>query len=201
MKKYMSVLMMCARQSIYKLLGVLLLMVVSEGIWSFAELQGGGYGSGELDVGYGLSRIYQSLILYGILFVVWWIFTVILGIYGCRFKEGSASVLRRLQISRGKVFWIQVLYNCIAYIMLLSVQMIILFVIGSIYSNQFPQESGPQTIFLALVEYTYAFESTVVDMASPFVGTFGWFLRFCSIAVFSVSTACITTGLLNTEGN
>ena len=201
MKKYMSVLMMCARKSIFKLLVVMFLMIACESIWYFTLLQDVNYGAGRLDVRYGLSGMYQSIFLYGFLFVAWWTFTVILGIYGCRIKAGSASVLRRLQISRGKVFWMQVLYNCMAYIMLLSVQMIMLFAMGSIYSNRFPQESGPQTIFLSLVESSYTFEATVVDMASPFVGIFGWFLRFCSIAIFSVSAACITTGLLNMEGN
>lgn len=192
MKKYTSVLMICARRSIYKLLVVMFLMIASEGVWYFVQLK---------DVRYGLIGIYQSLILYGILFLSWCAITVILGVYGCRIKEGSTSVLRRLQISRGKVFWIQVIYNCMVYVTLLSVQMIIVFVMGFIYCNQFPQVSGPQTIFLALVENTYAFMPNVSDMVSPFMGIFGWFLRICSISIFSVSTACITTGLLNTEGN
>ena len=62
MKKYTSVLMICARRSVYKLLVVMLLMVVCEGAWYFAQMK---------DVRYGLIGIYQSLILYGILFLSW----------------------------------------------------------------------------------------------------------------------------------
>ena len=201
MKKYMSVLMMCARQSVYKLLSVIIVMVVCEWIWFSGLLKSAMSIPQDKWVYYGISleKIYNSFELWGILVLSWLAFTVILSIYGCRVKTGSPSIYRRLQVSRGKIFWVQVIYNFFSYGVLLSVQLIMFFWMGRQYGMGLPEHVGPQTVFLALGGESYFYHPSAADMASPFVGIIGWILRILSVAVFSFGTASILTGILAVE--
>lgn len=186
-REHTSILMMCARQSAYKLLVVMAVMCVWEWMW-FCE---------KLKNGIRLYRIYQSLDLGGIFVLAWILFTVILSRYGCRIKGQKINLFCRLQVPRIKIFCLQTLYNFASYFVLLGVQMMLFLFMGLQFCAMFPEQGGPQAMFMAfeyddLMRYSEDFDvffTSIAEIASPTANAVGWIIRIIVIGVFSVVTA------------
>ena len=184
-----SILMMCARQSAYKLLAVLAIMCVWEWMWFCEKLKGG----------IRLYRIYQSFDLGWIFLLSWILFTVILSTYGCRIKGQNINLFCRLQVPKIKIVCLQTLYNFASYFMLLSVQMMLFLFMGLQFCATFPERGGPQAMFMAfeyddLMRYSEDFDmfvTSIAEIASPTASAMEWIIRIVVIGVFSVVTASL----------
>ena len=143
MKKYMSILMMCARQSVYKLLAVLAVMFVWEWILVFQA-----FGLGEI--------VYINVCAYvdfrGPFFCSWIAFMVILSKYGCKMRGPTGNLLRRLQVPGGKIFLLQGIYNFASFFILWGTQIMIYMAIALVHFVRFPERWGPQTLFIEIID-------------------------------------------------
>ncbi len=159
MKKYLSVFGLYARSSIYRVLGVLLVMGGAEAGLFMAKLQAAlaDYNNpqGVTEFGRGPELLHFEEILekchIPLCFMVAFILiTVFLCLPGTEFQSKTGYTLRRLSISERSVLLIQWMYNIMVYSILLAVQVLFCFVLSQVYISQVLAEFiGNQTVFLA----------------------------------------------------
>ena len=145
MKKHLSVFMLMAQSSIYKVISVLILMIVTEtGLFYMRMKQGMIGDSFNLEMAVDESRILWIL---GIAFVL---ITIFLCQIGCGFSSKTGYTLQRLSISERMVFVWQSIYNMMCYSLLWFVQILVVFGVCSLYVTMAPEgDVTNQTIFLA----------------------------------------------------
>ena len=145
MKKHVSVFMLMARSSIYKVISVLFLMAVVEyglfyermKVWAVGDTY-------NLEFMIDGSRI---LWVFGIAFLL---ITIFLCQTGCGFSSKTGYTLCRLSISERMVFVWQSIYNVMCYSLLWLVQILVVFGICNLYVTMAPEGYVTnQTIFLA----------------------------------------------------
>lgn len=145
MKKHLSVFMLMARSSIYKILGLLALMAAVEGaLFCFVLSRGDVGGAYSLEL-----MIQQSHIL--------WVFgagfllmTLLLALTGCEGKSKCGYTLKRLSVSERWVFFWQSVYNVLCYLLLWAVQILIAVALCRLYEGlAAPEYVSGQTVFLA----------------------------------------------------
>ena len=159
MKKYLSVFGLYARSSIYRALGVLLVMGVAEAGLFMAKLNAAlaDYNNPQSvnEFGRGPEMLHFEEILEGchipLCFTVAFILvTIFLCLPGTEFQSKAGYTLRRLSISERSVLLVQWMYNMAVYIILLAVQLLICFSLSFVYMREVPAELiGNQTVFLA----------------------------------------------------
>ena len=160
MKKYLSVFGLFAQSSIYKTLGIILLMILAEtGLFAYAfvpDLSSESVSRFEHYI--GLSRIDLCLAAAFILI------TVVLCLPGTEFGSKVGYTLRRLSVSEKAVFFCQVIFNTISYLILWAVQVGILFAFSLWYTMKTPIEFvNNQSIFLAF--YRSEFLHTILPLS------------------------------------
>ena len=145
MKKHLSVFMLMARSSIYKVISVFVLMAVVEyGLVCMRLNQGVMSDQHNLEIVVDESRI---LWVFGAVFLL---MTVFLCQTGCGFSSKTGYTLRRLSISERMVFVWQSIYNMMCYCLLWFVQILVVFGLCNLYVNMAPEGFVTnQTIFLA----------------------------------------------------
>ena len=159
MKKYLSVFGLYARSSIYRVLGVLLLMGAAEAGLFMTKLKAAlaDYNNPQNipEFGKGPEMLHFEQILEGChiplcFMVAFVLITVFLCLPGTEFQSKTGYTLRRLSISERSVLLVQWVYNMTVYIILLAVQVLFCFVFSQIYISQVSAEFvGNQTVFLA----------------------------------------------------
>lgn len=151
MKKHLSVFALFARSSIFKVLGILLLMCAVEIIFFHFEMQealeayeivGSGMASLERLFARAATNVYFRVALV--------LISIVICLPGCEFKANTSYTLRRLSISERATFFNQAAYNVFAYFMLIAVQLIVVFGLSQYYISSVPSECiSNQTITLA----------------------------------------------------
>lgn len=148
MKKHLSVLMLMARSTIYKILALLVLMAAGESaLFCFALSDLAGRGEDDafsLELVLGQSRIAW---VFGACFLL---LTALLVMTGCEGKSKCGYTLRRLSVSERWVFLWQSVYNILCYLLLWAVQILTAVALCRLYeAKAAPQFVSGQTVFLA----------------------------------------------------
>lgn len=151
MKKHLSVFGLYARSSIFKILGVLLLMCAAENAFFRIELQKAltAYDSAGLSMA-SLEQIFVRSAVNVYFRVALVLITVIICLPGCAFKSRTDYTLRRLSVTERAIFFHQAIYNGFVYILLFAVQLVVAFGLARYYISTVPTECiTNQTIMLA----------------------------------------------------
>lgn len=160
MKKHLSLFGLFARSSIYKVLSILGLMCVAEIVLFASKFAGEASAEyvGRFEHYVGVSRLE---IIFGLTFVL---ITVILCLPGTEFGSKVGYTIRRLQINERAIFFHQAIFNSVVYILLWSVQIVLLYGFSIWYSSTVPpQFANNQSIFLAF--YRDSFLHTVLPLS------------------------------------
>lgn len=143
MKKYISVFQMIARSSLYKVCLILIGMVIAEGSMLYLTITN--------PSGFNFEE-YIDQSQYSLAFQIAYILvTIVIVLPGMNLGSNQSYTLQRLRIKERKIYWLQSLYNMLAYVLLWGVQMIMVFVSIVIYQKNIPIEAtlSNQTMFLA----------------------------------------------------
>ena len=143
LKKHLSVFMLIARSSIYKVIGLITLMLLCESALLFATIE---------EQYYFVSHITQARTswVFGIIFLL---ITVLLSSFGWERSGKLRYTYKRLSISEKTFFFWQSLFNTICFVLLWMFQ--ILFVIVSFYFAKNWITEGyfnHQTLFVSFLE-------------------------------------------------
>lgn len=145
MRKHLSVFMLMARSSIYKVISVLILMTVAELGLFYGRMKVWAVGDT-----YNLEMMIDGSRVVGVFGVAFVLITLFLCQTGCGFSSKTGYTLRRLSISERWVFVWQSLYNMMCYSLLWFVQILVVFGLCNIYVSMAPEGFVTnQTIFLA----------------------------------------------------
>lgn len=187
MKRYLSVFEMIARSSIYKVLLTLMVMVVAQGISFYMTM----LSPSGLSVEDFIEQSHYSLI-YKIAYVL---ITIILVIPGMDIGSKQSYTLKRLRIKEKRIFWLQTIYNILAYMLLWGVQLVMLLGSCLVYQNNLPEgvTLTNQTMFLAFYRNVFMHNILPLEDSSTW-----WF-----ILIIWISTAMVAaefTKLRREEG-
>lgn len=179
MKRYLSVFEMIIRCSIYKVLGILGIMIALEaGLLAFAWNQPIATMQPSLE-----EWIERSWICIPFLFAYWGV-TKVLSSSGTNVGSMQAYTLQRLRIAEKRVNLLQCIYNIFCYTLLWMTQVLVFFVASGVYMKY---KTGAiltnQTIFLAF------YRNTFMHSILPMEDIFGWF----TLAFFIVLGGILTT--------
>ena len=187
MKKVLSVFELLVRNTIYKVLMVLVAAGVVE-IVSFwnrmleqlaLQSQPAGAGVG----GNSLELIVESSNQYGWYTVTFVLITAILGFSTCNFGSVQSYTLKRLRVSEWELFWIQSIYNFLCYVLLMGVQLGFLLIMGYLYVTH-NMDATNQTLFLAF--YRNDFMHSILPM-EEWLRLFINFILYAGMAVTAAS--------------
>lgn len=173
MKKHISVFMLMARSTIYKLLGLLILMAAVEGILFWLILS-----RGALEDGFSLELVIRQSRIIWVFGVCFLLMTLLLSLTGCEGKSRCGYTLRRLSVSERWVFVWQSVYNVLCYLLLWAVQILTVIALCRLYeAKAAPEYVSGQTVFLAF------YRSGFLHSLLPFEETVFWVRN----AVFAVT--------------
>ncbi len=145
MKKHLSILMLMSRSTIYKLLGMLLIMAAVEGTLFYFTL--GKMMATEI---VGLELVLQQSRISWICALSFLLVTVLLCLTGCEFGGRQGYTLRRLSVSQRSVFLWQAFYNICCFFLFWAVQLFIVLALCRLYMERIdPPAISNQTVFLA----------------------------------------------------
>ena len=190
MKKYLSIFELFARNTIYKVLSVLVLMAaVQTGLfyktmhaWIPVDLYHVDFQAIEH---YSLEwMVEESKLLWftGVAFVC---ITAILCRNCCNVGSKSSYTIRRLRVTEKSIFVMQSLYNIACYLLLIGVQTAVLFGLG----NYYVQKAGSvtnQTLFLAFYRNDFMHSMLPLESMSH------WVTNMLIVAGCGVSAAVFT---------
>lgn len=190
MKKYISILELFARNTIYKVLLVLLAMGVTQfAMFRKAMLEWIPMDYYDLDfqaiehytLEYMVDRS-NSHIFMGIAFVL---ITAILCWNGCNIGSKSNYTLQRLQVKEKTIFIMQSIYNSFCYVLLLGAQIVVFLLQAGVYVTQSEHVTN-QTVFLAF--YRNDFMHSIL----PLEGAMRWITNILILLGCGMSAAVFT---------
>ena len=178
MKKYVSVFSLIAKNSLFRILGLLLLLVAADGALAWYRI---------CVQGYDLSNLFRNGNGgFGIVLAV--IFALIAVVQSRRddmYSGPQGYTMRRLAISEKAVAALQILYNLLCWLLLWGVQVLAVFVICRACCRY---EAGGalanQQIFLQF------YISPLLHSLLPMEETLAWVANAVMIAELSVASAC-----------
>lgn len=160
MKKHSSVFGLYARSSVYKVLLVLLVMVLAEGMIFRSGLQEALREYDEAaelfaSEGLGVTYLVRPEVLFGRQRLAW-VFaaavtaiSVILCVPGCEFGTKTGYTIKRLQVSERACFFWHTLCNLMLFLLVYAVQIAVAWGLGLYYVKQAPPDLiSDQSIFL-----------------------------------------------------
>lgn len=176
MKRYISVFEMITRSSIYKVIGILILLTIAE-LTSFfiafhqplASMQP------------NLDEVVDQSYLVWMFGAAYLIMTVILVLSGTNIGSMQGYTLQRLRIKEKKVFLLQCIYNVFCFVLLWATQLAILLGVSNYYmTHKTGAILSNQTVFIAF--HRNAFMHSIL----PIEDTTNWML----LAGFILGTGC-----------
>lgn len=187
MKRHLSIWMLMARSTAYKVLGLFLALIAADGAlfaWALRQTEQR-MNPGVLDMTedwiapsleHALEGSYFSL-AFGVCLLA---LTAVLCLTGCEFSAKQGYTLRRLRVSQREIFVWQMVHNAVCYFLLWAVQAGIAFAVCRAYTVRYPDWVSGQTVFLAF--YRDSFLHSLLPLAD------GW--RYVRNAVL-----CVTLGM------
>ena len=177
MKKYVSVFSLMAKNSIYQIVGLLLLLVAADGAlaWYWVCVQG-----------YGLSNLFRSGNGgFGLVLVV--IFALIAAVQirrGDIYSGSQGYTVQRLAISEKAVAVLHILYNMLCWLILWGVQVLTVFVICKVCCRYGAGgSSANQQLFLLF------YINPLLHSLLPMEDALAWIANVVMIAELSVASA------------
>lgn len=158
MKKHLSVLMLFARSSIYKLLGLLILMAAAEAALFLLVL--GRSPDSPLEMIFSQGK---TAIVCGVAFVL---YTALLCLTGCEFGSKQGYTLRRLRVSEWGIYFWQAGYNLCCYLIFWFVQLAAALLLCRLYMSR---GSGPQDVFLVFYRNSFLHSILPLDETSRYI--------------------------------
>ena len=162
MKKHLSVLMLIARSTIYKVTGVLILMCGLEVLlftWTAGRLAGG-----EI---IGLEYAFDNSFIFFVFAAAFCVLVIILADLGVNKKAKPKYTLLRLSITEKQIFLWHSLYNFLCFLLLLLLQTLVVMGLCQYYMNSgIDPSASVQTVFLAF--YRNAFLHSLLPLDNPF---------------------------------
>lgn len=148
MKKHLSVFMLMARSTIYKVIA-LLLVAVAVTIALFYKKMDPAYAT--LDMVFSESWLPMAILIVSIVLMF-----VLLARTGCEFSSHQGYTLRRLSIPEREVFLVQAIYNALCFFMLWGVLMLANLALCYLYmSRTDPTAVSGQAMFLAIYKSSF----------------------------------------------
>lgn len=143
MKRYVSVFEMITRSSIYKVLLILVGMVVAEFVCFYITMMS----PNGLNIEEYIDQSQYSLIFK----IAYVLVTLAIVFPGMNIGSIQSYTLERLRIKEKRIFWLQALYNTLAYILFWGVQLVVILVSAFVFQKNLPQAAtwSNQTLFLA----------------------------------------------------
>ena len=190
MKKYISIFELFARNTVYKILFVLLAMGAAQ-ITMFQKAMSEWIPVDYYDLDFQAIEHYSleymvdksnSPVFMGIAFVL---ITAILCWSACNLGSKSSYTLQRLQVKEKTIFIMQCIYNSLCYVLLLGVQVAVLLVLCGMYVEQSDNVTN-QTVFLAF--YRNEFMHSVL----PMEGMMRWIVNILILLGCGTSAAVFT---------
>lgn len=175
MKRHLSIWMLMARSTIYKVLGLFLGLIAADGalfalmpwieeqkVRSVASLAPGA------SVAVELERMFQYFpVVFGVCLLA---LTAVLCLNGCEFSAKQGYTLRRLRVSQREIFLWQAAHNAVCYLLLWAVQTGVVFVLCRYYvahyqemTMWYPDMVNDQTMVLAF--YRNSFLHSLLPLA------------------------------------
>lgn len=145
MKKHLSVFMLMARSSFYKILGLLAAAAAVEGVLFWLALR-----RGPVQGSFGLELVIEDSHMIWVFGVCFLLMTLLLALTGCEGKSKCGYTLQRLSVSGRWVFFWQSVYNVLCYLLLWAVQILVAVALCRLYERlAAPEYVSGQTVFLA----------------------------------------------------
>lgn len=185
MKKYLSVLEMITRSSIYKVLLIIGGMLVAEAIL---------FGNTLINPEGICLEEYIDQSYYSIVFKIAYILlTIVLVFPGMNIGSTQSYTLQRLRIKERWIYGLQIIYNLLAYVLLWGAQLAMLLVSAVAYQKYLPEGTlwTNQTLFLAF--YRNNFMHSILPLED---GASWWVL-----GLIGVSTAILTAEFTRQQRN
>lgn len=174
MREHLSVLMLMARSTIYKVLGIFFLMAAAEGGLFYLALnravatEAPGAGSLEMEGPQmnitGMEQVFQQSRIIWIFALTFLLITALLCLTGTEFGGKQGYTLRRLSIPERTIFLWQAFYNTCCFFLLWAVQLFIVLALCKLYAEKMdPVAVTQQTVFLAF--YRNSFLHSLLPLA------------------------------------
>lgn len=184
MKKYLSVFGFMARSSVYKILGLFVLMLGAESLFFILRFP-------KDDISKYYFANFEECVVSGfiplIFAVAFTLVTVLICFTGMEYRSKSGYTLRRLAIKESSVFWIQAIYNGIVYLLFWAVQIAIVYLLSFYYLSTAPEKFvSNQSVFLSF--YRNSFMHSLLPLEDILL----WIRNFLLIIALSVSAAELT---------
>lgn len=156
MKRHLSIWMLMARGTIYKVLGLFLALAAADGALFALTLR---QGASVLDLDQALAESHLSIV-FGVCLVL---LMAVLSLSGCEFSAKQGYTLRRLRVSQREIFLWQTAHNAVCCFLLLAVQTGIVLALCRVYAARYPEMVNGQTVFLAF--YRVPFLHSLLPLA------------------------------------
>ena len=177
MKKHSSVFMLMARSTIYRVIGLLVVMAVTEAGLFWLRLQ-----QGAIDGNFSLEAIISESRLTWACAAVFLFVNVILS-WGS-YTISNAYTAARLSVSGRAVYLWQCLYNTLCYLLFWMVQILIAIGLCRMYEVLAPAELvSNQTVFLAF------YRSKFLHSFLPFEDTWVWIRNILLIVALGICSS------------
>jgi hypothetical protein len=170
MRKHLSIFMLIARSTIYKVLGIFIIMTAAEISLFYYVLNKntvvGAVGQSSISLE---SLVVQSRIswVFAIAFIL---VSILLCLTGCEFKSKQGYTLRRLSVTERNIYLWQALYNTCCYFFLWIIQLFVALVLCKLYLARFDMSTlSNQAIFLAFYRNSFLHSLLPLDEISRFV--------------------------------
>ena len=179
MKKHSSVFMLMARSTIYRVLGLLILMTVAEAGLFWLRLQ-----QGAIDGNFSLEAIISESRLSWACAAFFLFVNVILS-WGS-YTISDTYTAARLSVSGKAVYLWQCVYNMLCYLLFWMVQILIAIGLCRVYEAMAPAEFvSNQTVFLAF------YRSKFLHSFLPFEDTWVWIRNILLVVALGVCSSRI----------
>ena len=179
MKKHSSVFMLMARSTIYRVLGLLILMAVAEAGLFWLRLQ-----QGAIDGNFSLEAIISESRLSWACAAFFLFVNVILS-WGS-YTISDAYTAARLSVSGKAVYLWQCIYNSLCYLLFWMVQILIGIGLCRVYEAMAPAEFvSNQTVFLAF------YRSKFLHSFLPFEDTWVWIRNILLVVALGICSSRI----------
>lgn len=179
MKKHSSVFMLMARSTIYRVMGLLILMAVAEGGLFWLRLQ-----QGAIDGNFSLEAIISESRLSWACAAFFLFVNVILS-WGS-YTISDTYTAARLSVSGKAVYLWQCIYNSLCYLLFWMVQILIGIGLCRVYEAMAPAEFvSNQTVFLAF------YRSNFLHSFLPFEDTWVWVRNILLVMALGICSSRI----------
>lgn len=178
MKKDLSVLMLLVRNSFWRVIGVILVMIMIDGFMFFTDV----------NLLHGWSISLEELLkgkpfLMGFMIALLWI-TNTLTLFGSGKINKEFYTLKRLQLSESQIWFWQALYHTLCYLLLLIAEIAFLLFLGHYYVTTSTYKAVGSTSMLRIFSTNHLLYNLI-----PYQNLLRWFRNLVIIVGLGITSA------------